>query len=374
MTRNTFLFIAVALLLALPAAAQISMEKLQIHGFGGFSYGNTNNENEYLDGQNDGEYHFQEFNISFDAQPTDKLTIFTQFAFDNIGVEEGIETNVDFAFAQWQFSDAFKLRVGRVKQPFGIYNEIEAVGTLRPFYHLPQGIYGPEGIVGTGYDGAGVTGSHHLGKDWALEYDIYGGALNLDVDESFKFFLDEPLGEENEQVNNLIGGGLTFSLPAKNINFGVSTYTGTEEIAESVVGGRHYGVDFHVEYLTELWSIRSEYLYYDDQFQPEPRKVNAAYVEVARYLTPNIQVAGRYDYSHTKLPTIDTSAAPSLLDQKDVAVALNYWFNPNLVIKLNLHFVDGNRYALPEDLATAIAEGTLDKKTHLLLLGAQFSF
>ena len=57
-------------------------------------------------------------------------------------------------------------------------------------------------------------------------------------------------------------------------------------------------------------------------------------------------------------------------------MGLNYWWNPNFVFKLSFHHVDGNRFAGPDlqELAQAVASGTLQKKTNLVLFGAQFSF
>lgn len=51
------------------------------------------------------------------------------------------ETSLDFAFAEYAFSDALKFRIGAVKQPFGI----------------------------------GLTGSLSVGSGWQLQYDLHGG-------------------------------------------------------------------------------------------------------------------------------------------------------------------------------------------------------
>lgn len=65
----------------------------------------------------------------------------------------GDEIKLDFAFGEWAFSDALKFRMGKVKCPFGIYSEVFDVGTIRPFYALPQAIYGAPGIVTKSYFG-----------------------------------------------------------------------------------------------------------------------------------------------------------------------------------------------------------------------------
>jgi hypothetical protein len=51
--------------------------------------------------------------------------------------------------------------------------------------------------------------------------------------------------------------------------------------------------------------------------------------------------------------------------------------NPNLVFKLSYHIVEGNRFALPMDVADYLAayqKGSFDETTHLIVFGTQFSF
>ena len=61
------------------------------------------------------------------------------------------------------------------------------------------------------------------------------------------------------------------------------------------------------------------------------------------------------------------------------ALGFNYWFNTQFVIKTSVHWVEGNRYALPEGGYPEAADLTdwgsqLDDDTRLFMLGAQFSF
>jgi len=141
-----------------------------------------------------------------------------------------------------------KLRAGKVKQPFGISAEVFDVGTRRPFFELPQAVYGPIGLVGESYKGIGFTGSFDVQGGWGLAYDLYGG------------------GQEHKEYVAPEAGRLTSDVLAV----------------------------------------------------PEP-------------------------------------AVPSLLDHKEVALGLNYWWTPNFVFKLSFHHVDGNRFAGPDPLELAQA-------------------
>jgi len=116
-----------------------NLEKISLHGFGAWGYGNTNG-NHYLIGDEDGDYDHAQFYLNINANPFEKLSIIAQ-----IGAHQGhlgVDFEFDYAFAEWVFSDALKFRIGKVKHPFGIYGELLNVGTIRPFFALPQGIYG----------------------------------------------------------------------------------------------------------------------------------------------------------------------------------------------------------------------------------------
>mgnify|MGYP001266175134 FL=1 len=62
------------------------------------------------------------------------------------------------------------------------------------------------------------------------------------------------------------------------------------------------------------------------------------------------------------------------MDHRDITAGLNYWFHPDFVVKLSASRVDGNRFARPEDLRSAIAGDELHRQTRLVSLGVQFAF
>jgi hypothetical protein len=377
--------LAGAFLLTAVAGAAEENTSVAVHGFGNIVYGNTDG-NEYAVGNEDGEYAHGEMAISFLADPADRVHIAVQTALEQ---EHGgvWEPDLDFAFAEWRFSDALKLRAGRVKAPFGLYTEIFDVGTLRPLAYLPQGIYGPAALVTEGFNGAGLTGYRRVGR-WALQYDLYFGDLNLDVErvavESFPpggegeqegeepaeadeegEAGEEPSGEEEgeglEIVRNAIGGRLTLETPVSGLRVGVSAYSGSEG------EHRHTTVGAHFEAIREPWWLRAEYAHLTESGELDS---DALYVEVARRLGPRWQAAARYDWMEEDGESLE--GLPSALRRsRDVGIGLNYWFSPQFVLKVSYHNIDGNRFARPEE-TTSLRE--LDEKTNLVAVAAQFSF
>lgn len=366
---------AALLFAALPVAAQEPAEEppaeswspqVVLHGYGTWAYGKTDG-NHYTVGDEDGDYQDSEVALNLTATPVQDLTIHVQLAVEN---EEGeSEALADFAFGEWRFSDALRLRLGLVQQPFGIYAEIFDVGTLRPFATLPQSIYGPVGVVAESFKGAGLTGYRQSAGGWGLSYDLYGGGLKV-AEESPATFL-AGVEEGFDLVRDVIGGRIALQMPSTDLSFGLSGLVGTNENESE---SRNSSLGLQVQYLSDAWWIRSEAVMHEDEGEHELR---SGYVEVARFLTPHWQVAGRFDRLLTDRVEEDEGLPEDAFDHRETALGINYWFNPNFVLKLSIHEVKGNGFAFPEDpeeLRDAVARGDLDGETRLVAFGANFTF
>lgn len=373
--KTTLSIAMITLALASATTAGAESGAIEIHGYGGWSYGRSNaSDNRYLASSREGESEYTNLAVAFAAQPSERVRINAQVWWEAAAGEEELAT-VDFAFGEWRVSDALRLRLGKVKHPFGIYTEVFDVGTIRPLFWLPQSVYGSSGTVAEAYHGIGITGSTFTDNDWRLEYDGYIGEVRLDHSDLADAFEDAEAPEDAEAIESdevdlrdLVGGRLTVTLPVFEVRLGLSAYTGRLEIAS---GERHSCLGAHAEYLSDAWSLRSEYTRLRES---AALTSNALYLELARRLDAAWQIAARIDHSDLQLDGIDTSAAPSLLEHQDLTVGLNYWFDPDFVVKLSASRVDGNRFAAPEDLVDAIRDGGIQRVTRLVSLGVQFAF
>ncbi len=379
--------------IALSAVADDGDRLVSIRGFGGWAYGDTDG-NRYLTGSEEGQYDNVGVSLALSASPYERLRISSQLeVFSDPTSDDNAEVELDYAFAEWAFSDAIHGRAGRSKHPFGIYAEIFDVGTLRPFFDLPQGIYGPTAIAGESYDGIGLTGRKRFG-DWDLQFDAYVGSLRFEALEPWDGLRDEdddaPGDDEDEELvenkerDEVVGFRLDFETPVNGLTFGFSGYTGTAQDDEGLGGEegdepgeeeegelRNTGFGLHLEYATGPWTLRMEVAHLDEE---DEVATDAAYVELAYQLTDRWQLAFRYDRADTKVREVDISDVPTLGEHDDLAFGVNYWFSTDLVLKLSIHQVEGNRLALPEEADLAIDTGTLDDETTLVSFGAQFSF
>jgi hypothetical protein len=355
-------------MVAFGAGAQNLGQYVSINGFGTWAYGSSDG-NYYLFSGPDGEYENMSAALTFIGKPYEDVTIFVQPNFEYS--HEDFEVELGFAFVDWEITENFHLRAGRVRHPFGIYTEIFDVGTLRPFLNLPSAMYAGK-TVARAYNGLGINGKTFFGDAWGLEYDLYGGQIDL------KSVLPGAAGGMLEDsVRNTFGGRLILMTPVQGLRFGVSAYSGEqEEVIDQEVtgtGGTQRVYALLAEYLDQAWSVRSEWSRFDDPSVT----FYTFYLEIAYRLTEHWQMAGRWDCYDANLDLVSFGYPPAfqnMVEHEDLAVAINYWINPKAVFKLELHNLEGNRYGGPDDVMAAIMSGTFSNKTRAIQLGVNFSF
>jgi hypothetical protein len=347
------------------------LENVAIHGFGGWAYGRTDNENRYLAGNRDGSYDELNFSLNISAKPYERLSLHVQPAYNERREQD--EAGLDYAFAEWTFSDRFKLRFGKVKAPFMLYTETYDVGTIRPFFFLPQGVY--QEIAAEAYKGIGVTGLVLNKGGWELLYDLYGGKLSL-LPKRYVDLQRFELESVTPIVHDMLGGRLTLRTPFDGFTLALSAYSGDTDFRTGLVDlSDHYtGIGISAEYFSDHWWFRSEYF-----LQQESSKIgiDVVYGEIAYTVTEHLQTTVRYEFADFEIPEIEALYPESFLKHQELVLGLNYWLNPNFALKLSYHIVDGNRFASPdrlEDFLMGIQQGAFDKHTNLIVIGAQFSF
>ncbi len=382
--RIFFSYLVLSLvLIPFSVRAQSGIDRVEIHGFGGWAYAKTDHNN-YLMGDPDGRWDYWDFALNFNTWVTDNLRVNAQLyaegglmvaktqentSEDETSVEDETSTNVDYAFVEYTFSDLLKLRAGKVKHPFGIYGEVLKAGTVRPFFFLPTTIYGRMGIVANGYKGVGVLGRFDMENGWALSYDIYGGEVDVEVLHTWHALEDEQIFH-SMKTKDVIGGRLVIETPIEGLNLGASGYTGTFTMEGTKSHQNVYG--FHVEYATDRFGLRSEWA---QTKLGKNKKIQGLYVEGDYLLTDHWQAALCYEWSKVTLKNvdIDLSEAPSLGKHRAWDFGLNYIVTPNLLLRASYHIIKGNRFAYPDDLSSTNV-GTLNDRTHMYLFGFNFSF
>ena len=377
----------IALALALVAGnarAQANGERYSMQGFGGWAFSQTSTEGRWSEAATkDGEYGNYNFALNLAAQPTAKLSIRSQAYWgQNL---RGTKLNLDYAFAQYAHSPALKFRAGRALTPFGLYSEIYDVGTLRPFYYLPQFYAGRLGLIPKSYLGAGLNGTHSLGKEWEASYDAFGGEIQFEefttsTLAAFNPTTRLPIIEENNARlvgRQMIGGRIVVASPTRGLDLGGSVIHIGDLKQVTAQGRVPFSVGDTATFLNgRLQYQRGKFTGRAEIFQAltDRADVGSWYLEVSHKLTKRWQLAAQYEKGNITLLPGDNSVPPPLRVHESIGGAWNFWFTPEFVIKLNAYHVDGNMLTRPEGAIVKYLTGTLDTKTNVVVLGTQFSF
>jgi len=393
--------VAVALLgAAAPAPAiELADGKLNVSAFGRWVYGDSDG-NAYLVAREDGKADTLVLNLNLFARPYEQLAIAAQVFW------EPARANVDWAFAEWRFSDAARLRAGQVKLPFGAYWEVKDVGTLRPFTGMPMSVYSLADLAAESYYGLGLTGALPPVHGVELSYDAYVGSMWVESTDRFR---KAPASTPPPapapptatpytspasvftRVDKTVGGRLTFAHLPLGLTLRLSGYRG--EVADlglqtqvTEAGTAFYAYGVSLAYLGEQLEIRSEAFRKSEGRGTSLQETETAYVEVAYRFLEAWQVAWRGEVAHYDLADPALAAIPSSLRRhEELAIGLNYWFNRDFVMKVSYHFINGNRFAVPEYPWTAAttdgnsvapnpADIVYEPRTRAVIFSAQFAF
>ena len=129
-----------ALLFQAPAARTQPLTDLQIHGFASQGYLHSS-EYDYLARSRDGSAEIQEFAVNLSTQLHEEIRVGMQLFARDLGSLGNNEVELDWAFGDWRPNDLVGLRAGRIKMPYGLYNETSDFDAVRTSVLLPQSVY-----------------------------------------------------------------------------------------------------------------------------------------------------------------------------------------------------------------------------------------
>lgn len=384
LSRMTAIGAALWLVLQAGTASAQTAHRYSIGGFGGAAFADLTSDGRWAEAATQGgEFGNYSLALSATAQPWQKLALRAQgFVGHNL---RGEKVKLDYGFAEYAHSPGFKLRGGKVMTPFGLYSEIYDVGTLRPFYYLPQFYQGRLGLIPKAYLGGGITGIRSLGDNWEVGYDAFGGQMRFEEFTTSQLEGFDPatrlpiINEFEAQLvgSQMVGGRLLVASPVHGFDVGGSVFYMGHVEQQTATGRTDYitGRDAtfanaRLQYLRGGFTARSEYF---AVFTPGA-DVGSYYVEVSQRFLKHWQLAAQYENADITLQPGDNTLPPPLKRHESIGGALNFWITRDLVVKLNLYHVEGSMLNRPPDAIVRYLEGTLDTKTNVFVLGTQFSF
>jgi hypothetical protein len=352
----------------IPASAQ-SLDDLniQIHGYAtqGFLYSTNNNWNTTT--SNNGSPAWTEAVLNLTAQPTPKLRVGVQVRYFLLG-NYGNAITLDWASADYKASEKFGVRFGKVKTPWGLFNEIQDIDPAYMWALLPQCVYpiANRSAYLTHYGGV-LYGTLKLvpglGK---IEYRGWAGeGLYPGNDDYFVSFAEAGFTLPNDIKGPLYGAALHWRTPLNGLMVGASDLSDTNwSAAMNGAAGAQFGTytlpgpetgtyslaaNSQPNYFAiyEKYRVMVAYEYFRSwgdilvTFPGEPntelRNDNRAEYGMVTYKVTSKLMAGVYrswNSDHQALPA-------SIRFQNEWVYSGRYDFSDFLYMKAEEHFIDG---------------------------------
>jgi hypothetical protein len=360
-----------------------NMLPVDFHGFvsQGFLYSSQYN---YLGNSSQGSFKFTEaaLNASFNPLPRTRISA-QAFTYD-VGDAGKYDVVLDYAQAEYTFSDYFGVRAGRIRRSQGIYNDIQDVDVARTFVLLPQGIYDARWRdFYASLDGGEFFGTLPLRQAGSLSYEVYGGMVNPSLDGGAANQIRDSLPPSGhlDSVDSAaeFGGQLWWNTPVDGLRFGVAggvvpVFTFNTTI-QTPGGSIHLNdrtealfEQYSAEYLWKAWTFQSE-LYFRDYYPKSaaPDTHLFTWYGSAAYRFNKWFEAGGY---YTEYYGDTHQSDNSLFYQKDAALALRFDATEWWTFKIEGHYIRGT--GLLQDTADNPSQG--DNGWWLLAVKTTISF
>src|SRR5579872_2092424 len=126
---------------ALDVGPEGGVLSVEVHGFVSQGFILTNGNNYLANDTKHGSFQFSEIGLNFTKQITDRLRAGVQLFAQDLGPTGNYNAKMDWFYLDYRFADWLGVRAGRVKIPFGFYNEVNDVDSARLPVLLPQSVY-----------------------------------------------------------------------------------------------------------------------------------------------------------------------------------------------------------------------------------------
>jgi hypothetical protein len=334
---------------AAEGAAGFSVPTPEIHGFVSQGYIRTTSNN-YLARSKTrrGSFEFAEVGINFTEPLSDNLRTGIQLFARDLGSLGNYEVKADWFYVDYRFADWLGLRAGRIKVPFGLYNEINDVDSARVPILLPQSTYPIRNrdflLAQTGVE---LYGRLVAGAAGALDYRAYMGTIFLDVTTP----PGSPYVVLESTVPYLLGGRLLWETPVEGLRVGGSIQKLRLD-TKLLAGGAPYAAKIpavlwvtSLEYAANELSLAAEYGRWHTRTStnlPDPALNNSA-VSERLYFMAALRLNNWFEpgaYYSLLFPRVDDRGGTGE-QQNDVALTLRFDLDPHWLLKLEGHYLVG---------------------------------
>ena len=302
-------------LLCLPCSSQSQaielFDSVQVHGFASQAMFLTSGNNMFGPSISNPGFDFTELGINGSWLPLPNLRLSMQILSRRDGAWSNGSPVIDFGLIDYgfYFSNDYRLgvRAGRVRQPYGLYNDTRDVAFTRPSILLPQSIY-YEGTRDFTISADGLLVYGEVRKPWGnLNLELFGGYARTDNKETQYSFIQQnyygTLASDPDFVGRLsyetYDGALRLALSGAHTSMRYKPNLAGDTLPRGNIGFDPIVVS--AQYNTENWTFSSEYSYnfssysgfgpgYDSSTNGE-----SYYFQSAYRFAPKWELMGRYE-------------------------------------------------------------------------------
>src|SRR5690349_11188782 len=182
---------------------------IEMHGFVSQGAIKTTGNNYLIANSKRGSLEYAELGANVSGQLTDRLRVGFQLFASKLGTTGNFNVKADWFNLDYRWRDWLGVRAGRVKLPFGLYNDTSDIDAARTAILLPQSVYPTQDrdflLAQTG---AELYGEYELGRAGSVEYRVYGGTIFLDLKQT----PGSPVSVVDLDVPYVAGGRLLWTL------------------------------------------------------------------------------------------------------------------------------------------------------------------
>lgn len=343
------------------------VESIEVHGF--ISQGAIKSSaNNYLGRSHRGTLGLSEVGINFSKQLLPDLRAGVQLFARHLDGTGDFSANFDWFYLDYRFRDWLALRAGRMKVPFGLYNEFNDIDAGRVPILLPNGVYPTNNRdYLLAQIGAELYGYVPFGVGGSLEYRAYGG--------TFVFPESHPIADgfrlDSFETPYVLGARVIWNTPLRGLRLAGSgqvlrieaNYSAQPGVAELFVmlglAPPGFNGRLNLDIPAVLWLVSAEFARDDLLVTAEYGRWHVSFDASVPTIFPPTDVEREQFYVmasyrfHDLLwpsiyyaalfPDISDRSAPSR-HQHDVALTFRLDLNDFWLLKIEGHYLDGTAY------------------------------
>jgi hypothetical protein len=352
---------------------------VQVHGYAAQGFLYTTHNNVFYANSSSGSPAWTEVVLNVTAQPEPKLRVGVQARYQLLG-DSGNEVTMDWALADYQVNDHLGVRFGKVKTPWGLFNETQDIDPSYMWALLPQSVYDvTTRDSDLAHFGGVAYGSMELSENTGkVDYRVWGGEQVIPTnDGQFDDLNDSGNGPTRAFVYPVFGGALHWKTPLRGLMIGASD-TRAEQASAALFGGQESfaawnNLSYFGQYERKKLMVAAEW---NRQASPgtlelEGQRVSSISTDARGwYGMMSYKLTGKLSAGFYNSQFFDDDA-PLGTDRfaKDWTVSGRYDLNEFVYVKAEEHFIDGTALSL-DDAYNSV----LTPEYHLTALRVGVSF